>query len=57
MELMNLFLVREWKADKEWNKKVRRMASKELPEEVPLKIFKPKCEKFGNIGRIWGGFE
>jgi hypothetical protein len=44
VELMNLFLVREWKADKEWNKKVRRKASKELPEEVPMKIFKPKCE-------------
>jgi hypothetical protein len=39
VEIMTLFLVREWKTEKEWNKKVRRMASEEVPEEVPLKTF------------------
>ena len=40
---MMIFAVRSWKKQMEWNKKIRSMARKPIPEEVPLNVFKPKC--------------
>ena len=39
---MMIFAVRSWKKQIEWNKRVRKFARRDIPEEVPLKTFKPK---------------
>ena len=46
---MMIFAVRSWKKQMEWNKRVRNIARRANPEEVPLKTFKPKCSNL----EIW----
>ena len=52
---MMIFAVRNWKKQTEWNKRMRKMARRDIHEEVPLKIFKPKCsnleilEEYGEV--------
>ena len=52
---MMIFAVRSWKKQMEWNKRVRKMARRDIPEEVPFKTFKPKCsnleimEEYGEV--------
>ena len=39
---LHMSVWRSWKKQMEWNKKIRSMVKQRIPEEVPLKVFKPK---------------